>query len=246
MAENDACAITEDALLDGRLRLRQPARGYRAGADALLLAAALEPAEGASVFEPGCGVGAAMLALAVRRPDLRVLGMEIDPVTATLAADNVRLNGLEAQVSVKAGDALRDAAGVFDAILLNPPFATPTGAPEPVDPQRRRAFVTPDAIDVWIRRLADRLTGGGVMTIVHRADALPALIAALDGRLGGVEVAPVYPRAGEAAHRVLVRAVKGSRAALRLWRGLQLHADAGGFTDEAEAIFRGRATFTWR
>lgn len=246
MAENDAHAVTEDSVLDGRLRLRQPARGYRAGADALLLAAALEPPAGASVFEPGCGVGAAMLALATRRPDLRVLGMEIDAATAALASENVRLNGLEARVSVQVGDALRDAEGVFDAILLNPPYATPTGAPEPADPQRRRSFVTPDAIDVWIRRLADRLTGGGMLTIVHRADALPALIAALDGRLGGVEVAPLYPRAGEAAHRVLVRAAKGSRAALRLWRGLVLHADAGGFTDEAEAIFRGRATFTWR
>ena len=31
-------AVTEDRLLDGRVRLRQPVRGYRAGLDAALLA----------------------------------------------------------------------------------------------------------------------------------------------------------------------------------------------------------------
>lgn len=245
MAEEAARTLTEDALLDGRLRLRQPARGYRAGADAILLAAAVDPPQGARVFEPGCGAGAAMLALAVRRPDLRLLGMEIDPSTAALAADNVQLNALEARVEVRSGDALRDDVGVHDAILVNPPYATPTGAPEPVDPQRRRSFVTADPLDVWVRRLADRLTGGGVLTLVHRADALPDLLSAFEGRLGGVEVAPVYPRAGEAAHRILVRARKGARAPLRLWRGLVLHETGGAFTPAADDIFRGRSVFTW-
>lgn len=245
MGEAADQAITEDAFLDGRLRLRQPARGYRAGADALLLAAAVEPPEGARVFEPGCGVGAALLGLAARRPDLRLVGMEIDAPTAALATQNILLNQLQDRVVVRTGDALRDADDVFDAILVNPPYATPTGAPEPSDPQRRRAFVTPDPLDVWIRRLADRLTGGGILTVVHRADALPALLAGLEGRLGGVEVAPVFPRAGEPAHRVLVRARKGARAPVRLWRGLVLHEADGTFTTAADDLFRGRAAFTW-
>ncbi|HEY0436004.1 MAG TPA: methyltransferase, partial [Phenylobacterium sp.] len=50
---------TEDAVLDGRVQLRQPARGYRAGLDAALLAAACDAAPGQRVIEAGCGAGAA-------------------------------------------------------------------------------------------------------------------------------------------------------------------------------------------
>ena len=38
--------ITEDRLMGGRIALRQSRRGYRAGADAALLAAAVEAATG--------------------------------------------------------------------------------------------------------------------------------------------------------------------------------------------------------
>jgi tRNA1(Val) A37 N6-methylase TrmN6 len=61
-------AITENTVLDGRVRLLQPERGYRAGMDAALLAAACEAADGARVLEAGCGVGAALLAAASRWP----------------------------------------------------------------------------------------------------------------------------------------------------------------------------------
>ena len=48
---------TEDSVLDGRVRLRQPVRGYRAGLDAALLAAACDAGPGARVIEAGCGAG---------------------------------------------------------------------------------------------------------------------------------------------------------------------------------------------
>jgi len=240
-------AHTEDGFLDGRLRVRQFRTGYRAGADAILLAAAVEPEPGARVLEPGCGAGAAMLALASRRADISALGVEIDPPTAELAAGNIAANGFSPRLSVVCADIFEAQVGAFDAILVNPPYAAPGDGKPPADPRRRRAFVDGDGLDRWIRVLADRLGGGGVLTLIHRADALARILAALDGRLGGVEIAPVFPRAGEAAHRVLVRAKKGARSPLRLHRGLVLHAGPEGrFSDAAEAIFRGRAIFDWR
>ena len=50
---------TEDLFLDGRLRIRQPANGYRAGADPVFLAAAVPAKPGESVLELGCGAGVA-------------------------------------------------------------------------------------------------------------------------------------------------------------------------------------------
>ena len=57
MLEADA-AIAEDAFLGGRIRLRQPRRGHRAGTDAVLLAALAAPREGETVYDLGAGVGA--------------------------------------------------------------------------------------------------------------------------------------------------------------------------------------------
>ncbi len=94
--------------------------------------------------------------------------------------------------------------------------------------------------------LSNRLTGDGVLTVIQRAAKLPEILAALEGRLGGVEVFPIRPRAEEPAKRVLVRARKGSRAPLRLLRGLDLHdSSAAKHTPETEAILRGDAAISW-
>ena len=70
--------VTEDRLLDGRIQLRQPERGYRAGLDAALLAAACEAPAGARVLEAGCGVGGALMAAAWRCPGASFVGLERD------------------------------------------------------------------------------------------------------------------------------------------------------------------------
>jgi tRNA1(Val) A37 N6-methylase TrmN6 len=78
--------------------------------------------------------------------------------------------------------------------------------------------------------------------MIHRAAKLPEIFAALEGRLGGVEIVPIRPRAGEAAGRILVRARKGSRAPFRLCAGLVLHDASGAkYTPETEAVLRGEA-----
>ena len=223
--------------------LRQPAAGYRAGADAMLLAAAVSPGE--RLMEAGCGVGAALLAAALRFPQARLTGVEREPAMAALARENVAANGLGDRVSIVEDDVLAGSAGVFDSVFCNPPFAQEGEGTEP-HAARRHAHVTEAPLDGWSAALSNRLTGGGRLTLIHRADKLAEILAALDGRLGAVTVFPVRPRAGAPASRVLVRAQKGSRGPLVLLRGLDLHDDSGAkFTTEAEAIFRGRAAIDW-
>jgi tRNA1(Val) A37 N6-methylase TrmN6 len=236
-------AFTTDAFLSGAVRLVQPARGYRAGADAILLAAAVEAPAGAVLLEAGCGAGAALLAAAVGLPDVRFVGLERDAAALALARENVRLNGLEDRVEIVEGDAL--AAGApFDGVFCNPPFDE-EGAPEP-HPARRSSYLSEAGVEGWIKALSNRLKGGARLTLIQRAVHLPAILAALEGRLGGAEVFPIRPSADQPAKRVLVRAAKGSRAPLRLLKGLDLH-DSGGakFTPEADAIFKGEARVRW-
>ena len=59
--------LTEDRLLGGRVVMRQPASGYRAATDPVLLAACVAARPGMRVLDAGCGAGAAALCLADRR-----------------------------------------------------------------------------------------------------------------------------------------------------------------------------------
>ncbi len=236
---------SEDAILGGRLRIRQPARGYRVNVDTLLLAAAVEAGE--RLMEAGCGVGAAALAVAARNPRVRVLGVERDANMAALARENVALNAMGERVEIVTGDALERSAprGVFDGVFCNPPYAMEGEGREPA-PARRHAHIADAPIDAWVAALADRLTGGAALTLIHRADKLTEVLAAFEGRLGGAELIPLHPRAGEPAKRILARARKGSRAPLRLLQGLVLHDASGAkYTPKVEAILRGEREVTW-
>lgn len=240
--------ITEDALLGGRIRVRQPLRGYRANVDTLLLASAVEAPQAARLLEAGCGVGAALLAVAARSANTRLVGIERDRNMAALARENVALNAMSERIEIVAGDALERSAnlGVFDGVFCNPPFDLEREGRMPA-PARRHAHIADAPIDAWIAALADRLAGGAALTLIHRAAKAPAILAAFAGRLGGVELVPVRPRAQAPASRVIVRARKGSRAPFRLCPGLILHDDSGSkYAPAAEVLLRGEAQLSFR
>jgi tRNA1(Val) A37 N6-methylase TrmN6 len=241
---------TDDAVLDGRVRLAQPVRGYRAGLDAALLAAACDAADGQRVIEPGCGAGAALLAAATRRPGARFVGVERDPVALALAQENIAGNGLEARVEVTGGDVANGfrtlGLGPFDAALANPPFFDDPGALRGPAPERAGAWLADDGLAAWLGFLVKAVREGGTITVIHRADRLGDILAGLQPKAGSFQVRPVHPFADEPAKRVLVRAVKTGRAPLRLLPALVLHDRSGGkHTGEAEAILRGRAALSW-
>src|SRR5271165_2170502 len=104
-AERAALDTSDDAVLGGRLLLRQPLRGHRVGHDAILLAAATAACAGEHAVDLGAGVGGAGLALATRVKDLHVTLVEIDPTLAALAAHNARANRLDDRVRALCADA---------------------------------------------------------------------------------------------------------------------------------------------
>lgn len=241
-------ALTENAVLGGALRLRQPRQGHRVGHDAVLLAAACPAHPGEQVVDLGAGVGAAGLALAARVPGLAVTLIEIDPDLAALAAENAELNGLAARVKSVTLDALAPARAFAAAglapesvarVLMNPPFNDPVRQKSSPDRRRRLAHAAPrETLAAWIRTAARLLRPRGTLTLIFRADGLADLGPALDGAFGAIAVMPVYPKPEEPAIRVLVRATKARRAPLTLLPGLVLNDRGGNPTPEAEAVLR--------
>jgi tRNA1(Val) A37 N6-methylase TrmN6 len=247
--QSDSIETSEDAVLGGRLVLRQPLRGHRFGHDAILLAAATSAPAGGRAVEFGAGVGAAGLALAQRVAGLAVTLVDFDPVLAELARGNAERNGLTEFVcsvclDVAAPEAAFAAAGLAaataDCVLMNPPFNTAVN-PSP-EPARRRAHTTSgDAIRQWVRSAARLLHPAGALTLIWRADGLADVLAALATDFGAVVLLPVYGKPDAPAIRILARAIKGGRAPLALHSGLLLADAQGRPTDAAEAVLRGGA-----
>lgn len=241
---------TDDAVLDGRVRLTQPARGYRAGTDAALLAAACDARPGERVIEAGCGAGAALLAAAARREGAVFTGVERDPAAAALARANAAANGLEDRVAIVEADVASRFSHLglepFDAALANPPFFDdPTSLRGPAA-ERRGAWLADDGLEAWTGFLTKAVREGGTITVIHRADRLADLLRLLGGKSGSFQVRPIHPFAEAPAKRVLVRAIKSGKAPLQLLPALVLHDRAGGqHTVEAEAVLRGRADLPW-
>lgn len=239
--------VTEDAVLGGRLVLRQPRKGHRVGHDAILLAAACSARPGQHLIELGAGVGAAGLAVARRVDDLKLTLIEIDPALATLARDNAERNGLAGRTRVICLDATASPAdfaaaglssrGEADHVLMNPPF-NPEHNPSP-DRRRRLAHAGADeTLPRWVEAAAWLLRPTGVLTLIWRADGLGAVVAALAGAFGSLRILPIHPKPDAPAIRVLVRAVKESRAPLALLPGLALTDGRGQPSPAAEAVLR--------
>jgi tRNA1Val (adenine37-N6)-methyltransferase len=238
-------ATTDDTLLAGRLLLRQPAKGYRAGMDAVLLGAAVAAMDFRSGLDAGCGVGGALLSAALLgHANQYLVGLEKDGAAAILAAHNVAANGLAGRVSVVTGDVLAPPdglAGGYDLVFSNPPFFDDDSAIRSPSEDRTAAWIAGVPLNAWIKAMAKLATARGRLVILHRADRLTDILSALQGRAGDVAIYPVRPRADAPAKRVIVCARIGSRAPVRLLRGLDLHpaAGQGRFTPEADAVFAG-------
>jgi tRNA1(Val) A37 N6-methylase TrmN6 len=237
---------SEDAVLGGRLTLRQPLRGHRVGHDAILLAAATPAHSGEHAVDLGAGVGAAGLALARRVEGLAVTLVEIDPALTQLARANAERNGLASLVravcvDVGASAAAFAAAGLgkeaADRVLMNPPFnALQIASPEP---GRRTAHAAPrGTLGHWVGSASRLLRAGGVLTLIWRSDGLDEVLAELAFGFGAVLLLPVHPKPDAPAIRVLARATKGSGAPLALLPGLVLADATGKPSDAAEQVLR--------
>src|SRR5882757_5016211 len=243
-----ACECTEDAFLGGQLRLRQLKSGHRAGHDAMLLAAATQARSGDRLVDFGAGVGAAGLAVAKRVAGVKLVLVEIDSELAGLARGNAASNAIAADVIVL--DVTSD-AGIFaaagltpdsiDAVMVNPPFNDPSRHRASPDRARENAHVATDVtLESWIHAARRILKSGGVLTLIWRADGLADVLAALGRGFGSFAVLPVHSDAKALAVRVLIRAIKGGKAPLRIHAALLLNDESALPNKEVRDILAGK------
>lgn len=236
-SDND---LTRDAFLGGRLHLWQPRAGYRAGVDPVILAASVPAQTGESVLDLGCGVGTAALCLGARVPGLDLTGVERQENYAQLAARN-GLQVVNADLNALP-DTVRERS--YDHVLANPPYFDRAAGRQATDVGREAARGSQTPLAAWIDAGARRLCYRGYLHVIHRAERVPDLLAAAQGRLGSPEIWPICPRVGRIAELVIFRARKEGRADFRLHPPVILHkgarheADGISYTPEIQAVLR--------
>jgi FkbM family methyltransferase len=242
--------VTEDAFLGGRVKVRQPKTGYRAGLDAVFLAATapFHAWQECSVLDVGAGVGTVGLCVAARCPQSQVILLERESALAALAQENIALNQWNEHVRVvnaavgSSADVLTSHSVLpdsFDYVFANPPYHAEGRGTAAPDALKAVSHAMPEAnLDDWVRFMARMAAPGGTAALVHKADALAAILAAFGGRFGDVRVLPLHPREGEPASRVIVQGIKGSRAPMVLLPGFVLHGEGNAFTAGAQMVLR--------
>jgi tRNA1(Val) A37 N6-methylase TrmN6 len=244
---------TFDTFLGGRLRILQPRAGFRAGIDAVLLAAAVPARSGQTCLELGCGVGTASLCLSVRVAGLAVAGLELQPDYADLARQNAAANG--APLEVVTGNVARPPQALlarsFDHVFANPPYFSAGSRGLATDAGRETARGEGLPLTLWIDTAVRRLRPGGTLTLIQRPDRLPDLLRGCDSRVGAIEVLPVAPRRNKAAGLLILRAVKGRRTPLVLLPALVMHdgdahlEDADSYTESIANVLKEGAPLPW-
>ncbi len=235
-------------LLGGRVKVMQPAKGYRIGMDGALLAAACAGLvkKHKTALELGCGAGGALLSLKIRAPELAITGIEREAPYADLARRNAGLNEVAAEV-ICADVAHFKSLGLgrFDLVFSNPPYFDDPNALRAPHLDKRPAWIADDGLGAWLEAAQAAVVDGGDIVFIHRADRLGDILGGLP-KCGSFMVRPIQPFADAEAKRVIVRAQRLGKAPLRLLPPLVLH-DGGErkHTDAVEAILRGETDLYW-
>jgi tRNA1(Val) A37 N6-methylase TrmN6 len=249
--------FTIDAFHRGRFHVIQPkGEGHRSGVDAMLLASLVAADGPVSVADLGAGAGAAGLAVASRLPQAHVLLVERSALMAdyarrTLAlAENTgfadRIDVLEADVGLNGKPRL--AAGllneVHDHVIMNPPFNDAADRRTPDALRAEAHAMTQGLFESWIRTAGAIMRPGGQLSLIARPQSIAEIIEACGKRFGGLEITSLHPRAGAEATRILVTAIKGSRARLALRSPLFIHGPEGhAFLADVDDMNNGRAAY---
>lgn len=240
---------THDRFYHDKILIKQPKKGFRVSIDALLLAAACPVQPGEAMADFGTASGIAALAVLTRCPDVTGLLIDREAAMVQLAETNCALNGMEArtlclEADVTARGHMRQSAGLaencVDHIIANPPYYE-EGAVRNTMHATHAHIMAPGDLLAWVKTAAAMLRGKGTLTMIHRAEALPAMLAAFDGRFGRQRILPIHPFAHAPASRVLIQAALGRKTPPSLLPPLVLHEEVGGYRQDVTECLNGDA-----
>lgn len=237
--------LTRDHFFNGRIILNQPESGYRFSIDAVILSHLVSPAPGETILDLGTGCGVIPIMLAFRHPDIRVIGVEIQPALSRLARQNVADNRLTHRIRMIEKDIGRllpaDIGGPVDRVVTNPPYRKLDSGRINADNQRAVARHELKTDLATVLRTAWRmLRKAGRFSIIYPSIRSVDLVAGM--RSTGIEpkyLTMIHSRPASPARLVAVTGVKGGRPGLAVGPPLNLYDEDGAYTPAVAAMLSG-------
>ncbi len=240
---------TSDYLLDKKVKIFQPADGYRASSDAVLLAAFVSGFRSGKILDVGSGTGAVSLCLYERYAGLspQILGLELQPELAELSNFSAQENGFAnlkyQNADIRLGTKANSLTPCsFEAVVSNPPYSE-SDMPSPNKSKAAAHNHADFDLQHWLDFCLKMAKPFGQIYMVNRAEALPKICHILQGRAGNMRILPVYSKAGQNAKRILISAQKDSKAPCRILPPFVMHAADGSYSGQAQKILRAGCGF---
>ena len=232
-----------DDLQRNGLKIIQKTDGFCFGMDAVLLSGFASVKPGERALDLGTGTGIIPLLLSAKTKGDHFTGLEIQTEIMKMAQRSVALNGLEKKIDIIQGD-IKEASRIFgaasfDVVTSNPPYMNDAhGLKNPGDVKAISRHEVLCTLEDVVREGTKALKPGGRFYMVHRPHRLAEIITVMrQYKLEPKRMKFVHPFADKDANMVLIEAVRGGGAGLKLEPPVIVYKEPGVYTDEIYEIY---------
>lgn len=232
-----------DDLQRNGLKIIQKTDGFCFGMDAVLLSGFASVKPGERALDLGTGTGIIPLLLSAKTKGDHFTGLEIQTEIMKMAQRSVALNGLEKKIGIIQGD-IKEASRIFgaasfDVVTSNPPYMNDAhGLKNPGDVKAISRHEVLCTLEDVVREGTKALKPGGRFYMVHRPHRLAEIITVMrQYKLEPKRMKFVHPFADKDANMVLIEAVRGGGAWLKLEPPVIVYKEPGVYTDEIYEIY---------
>jgi FkbM family methyltransferase len=230
--------LTEDSILNGKIKLFQPQNGYRAALDPIILASFIRLTPSQRVLDVGCGVGTISMILKRNENTAEITALDMDKEMCQICEQNASTNGLAVEVlNTGIENYALSKEGAFDHVVTNPPFFEEKSS-RISDSKKLANFETISLVE-WISLCLNNLKNKGIFSIIHRVSRLEEILSTLKGRAGAVKITPIFPKSDREANRIVVQAKKSSKSETTILPGIIVHQENGSYSENLRKILSG-------
>lgn len=217
--------------------------GFCFGMDAVLLSGFAVVKRGEKVLDLGTGTGIIPILLEAKTEGEHFSALEIQGEVADMARRSVALNRLEKKITIVNGD-IKEASQIFgpasfDVVTSNPPYMNDArGLKNPDLPKAIARHEVLCTLEDVVREAAKVLKTGGRFYLVHRPHRLAEIINTLTAyRLEPKRMKMVHPFADREANMVMIEAVRGGGAFLKVEAPVIVFREPGVYSDEIRDVY---------
>lgn len=233
---------TSDTFLGGKIKVLQPANGYRFSIDSIILAGHCRPQVGSTVLDLGTGCGIIPLILTHRIPHLRIIGVELQSSLAAIAVENIQRNHMLEHITILCRDMrelnVASLGGVVDHVISNPPYRPVLSGR--INPHPQKALARHElAMNLsQLMEIARKLLKiGGRFTLIYPAARLTdAVFQMRQNDIEPKSLHMIFSKHDESAKLTVIEGVRAGRPGIQEISSFVIYRSDGTYTQQMKQM----------